>query len=131
MRYAGAGFVISHFKTGKVFRDGKEYSIFTAELCAVLMASSHLVDFPCRLRLCLSIFAWTLLALNNADKFRSDIIFEIKYILHCSLAKGTIVDLCWAPSHCGLLGNSSKTRCLRKHPIILIFPCPREKCVIF
>ena len=83
IRCAGAGFVISHFKTEKAFRDGKEYSMFTAELCAMLMASSHLVDLPCRLRLCLSYFAWSLLALNNADQFRSDIIFEIKYIIHC------------------------------------------------
>ena len=54
----------------------------------------------------------TLLALNNADnKLRSDIIFEIKYMIHCLLAKGTtIVDLCWVPSHCGLFGDDRRAR---------------------
>ena len=57
----------------------------------------------------------TLLALNNADnKFRSNIIFEIKYIIHSLLAKGTIVDFCWVPSHCGLFRNERVDR-IAKH----------------
>ena len=49
--------------------------------------------------------------LNNAvNKFRSDIVFEIKYMIHCLLAKGTIVDFRWVPSHCGLAGNERADR---------------------
>ena len=42
--YTGAGFVTPHFKTEKGFHIGKEYSIFTAELCAILMELLYLVD---------------------------------------------------------------------------------------
>ena len=40
--YSGAGFVIPHFKTGKDFHIAQGYSIFTAELRAVLTALSYL-----------------------------------------------------------------------------------------
>ena len=53
----------------------------------------------------------TLLTLNNVDnKFRSDSLFEMKYMIHCLLAKGTIVYFCWVPSHCGLFGNAMADR---------------------
>ena len=52
-------------------------------------------------------------------------IFEIKYMVHCLLAKGTIVDFWGVPSRYGLFANgngnladkNSKTQCLRKHPL--------------
>ena len=72
------------------------------------MALSYFVDLPysfLSVLFCVDSKA-TLLALKNADnKFRSDIIVEIKYMIHCLLAKGTSVDLCWVPYHCWLFGN--------------------------
>ena len=86
----GAEFVIPHFKTENAFHIGKGYSIFTAELCAILMVLSYFVDLPCMflsILFCVDSKA-TLLALNDDDnKFRSDIIFHIKYMIDCLLAK--------------------------------------------
>ena len=76
-------------------------------MCAVLMALSYLVDLPYTfLSILFSVDSKaTLLVLKNADnKFRSDINFEIKYLLHCLLVTGAIVNICWVPSHCGLFG---------------------------
>ena len=75
--------------------------LFSQRNCVILMALSYLVDLPCTflsIIFCVDSNA-TLLALNNADnKFRSDIIFEIKYMIHCLLAKGAIADLYWVLS---------------------------------
>ena len=101
--YAEAGCVISHFKTERAFHTGNVHCIFTPELLAVFMTFSYLVDLPytfLSILFCVDPKA-TLLALASAladNKFRPDIIFEIKYMIHCLLAKGTSVDLCWVPS---------------------------------
>ena len=48
--------------------------------------------------------------MNNADQFRSDIIFENQ--VHDSLftGKGHYCRLFWVPSHCGLFGNKRADR---------------------
>ena len=78
------------------------------------MALSYVVNLPCS-------FLPILFYMDpDADnKFRSDIIFEIKYMIYCLLAKGTIVDYCWVPSHYGLFGNDriATYGALRKHPL--------------
>ena len=66
-----------------------------------------------------------LLALSNTDnKFRSDIIFEIKYMIHCFLAKGTkliLLSICVGYS-LTVDWQNSKRRCLRKHPLSYWYP---------
>ena len=108
-RYAVAGFVIPHFKTEQNPFILEKGILFTQRNCVHygMTALSSLVDLP---GTCLSILFCvdskdTMFALNNADnKFRSDIIFEIRYMIPCLLVKGIIVDCCWVPSHCGLFG---------------------------
>ena len=66
-----------------------------------------------------------LLALSNTDnKFRSDIIFEIKYKIHCLLAKGTkLVLLSIFVGHSLTVDwQNSKRRCLRNHPLSYWYP---------
>ena len=54
-------------------------------------------------------------ALKNEDnRERCDIIFEIKYLIHCLIMKGSCVDFCWVPSHCGILHNELADRAAKK-----------------
>ena len=47
-----------------------------------------------------------LYALQNWDyKMRRDIIYEVKYLIHCIMFKGIGTEFCWAPSHCDLYWN--------------------------
>ena len=36
---------------------------------------------------------------------RRDIIYEIKYLIHCIMSRGIGIEFCWIPSHCGLYWN--------------------------
>ena len=38
-------------------------------------------------------------------KIRGDILYEIKYLIHCIMYKGIGTEFCWVPSHCGLSWN--------------------------
>ena len=40
-------------------------------------------------------------------KLRNDIIYEIKFLIHCIQSKGIVLDFCWVPSHYGLYWNES------------------------
>ena len=45
-------------------------------------------------------------ALKNWDcKMRGDILYEVKYLIHCILYRGIGIEFCWVPSHCGLYWN--------------------------
>ena len=45
-------------------------------------------------------------ALQNWEcKVRSDIVYEVKYLIHCIISRGIGVEFCWVPSHCGLYWN--------------------------
>ena len=47
-----------------------------------------------------------LYALQNWDyKMRRDIIYEVKYLIHCIMFKGIGIEFCWVPSHCDLYWN--------------------------
>ena len=47
-----------------------------------------------------------LMALKHwKGKMRNDIIFEIKFLIHCIISRGIGLDFCWVPSHCGLFWN--------------------------
>ena len=36
---------------------------------------------------------------------RRDIVYEIKYLIHCIMSRGIGIEFCWIPSHCGLYWN--------------------------
>ena len=44
---------------------------------------------------------------TNIFKERSEIIFEIKLLIHCLSVRGTEIHFCWIPSHCGFAHNNS------------------------
>ena len=47
-----------------------------------------------------------LCALQNWDcKMRRDIVYEVKYLIHYIMSRGTGIEFCWVPSHCGLYWN--------------------------
>ena len=34
-----------------------------------------------------------------------DILYEVKYLIHCIMYRGIGTEFCWVPSHCGLYWN--------------------------
>ena len=39
---------------------------------------------------------------------RRDIFYEVKYLIHCIMSRGTGIGFCWIPSHCGNKGEMKK-----------------------
>jgi len=105
----GAGFVIPDLKINKSYYLGKGLSIFTAELYAILMALHFINDSPLTfygIVFCVDSKS-VLHSISNWDcKLRCDFLFEIRYLIHCIVSKGIVVDFCWVPSHCGINWNN-------------------------
>ena len=104
----GAGFVIPYLNIKESFFLGKGYSIFTAELTAILMALRRVLTLP-NIPFSIAIFSDSKSALqaiqSNGDNERKEIIYEIKHTIHSLLLNKTMVCFCWIPSHCGFLHN--------------------------
>ena len=122
--YTGAGFVIPDLKVKKSYCLGKNFSVFTAELYAILMALSWISDLNVAIYsilICVDSKS-VLCSLRSWDaNVRKDLIFDIKFMIHSVMAKGTFVEFCWIPSHCGIYGNEiadklAKEGALRKNP---------------
>ena len=83
--YTGAGFVIPALKIKQSFCLGKGFSVFTAELFAVLMALTWINDVDIAIYsilLCVDSKS-VLYSLQNWNaKVRKDIIFDMKYVIH-------------------------------------------------
>ena len=46
------------------------------------------------------------MSLTNWDcKMRGDILYEVKYVIHCIMYRGIGIEFCWVPSRCGLEWN--------------------------
>ena len=106
--YAGAGVVIPDMKIQKKYFIGKHFSIFTAELYAILMALHCIIESslsPFCILFCVDSKS-VLQALNNDySKVRPNIVFEIHQLIHTIILNGIRIDFCWIPSHCGLYWN--------------------------
>ena len=105
---SGAAFVIPGLKVQKSFHIGRNYSIFTSELCAILMAlnfiSNTFIDLY-NIVFCVDSKA-VLMALQHwHGKIRNDLIFEIKFLIHSITSRGIQIAFCWVPSHSGLYWN--------------------------
>ena len=79
-------------------------SVFTAELLAIksalkIVMKNHLKE--------ITIFSDSLSSINAIKSYsnKSNIVKEIKFILHEMKLKNISVTLCWIPSHIGLEGN--------------------------
>ena len=105
---AGAAFVIPAFKIEKQYYLGKYFSIFSAELVAVKMALNYLLDQPINfIQVVICVDSQSVLSAiqSSQNKIRPNLIFEIKHHIHCLTLRGSVIQFCWVPSHCGIYGN--------------------------
>ena len=111
--HAGSGFVVPALQINKSYYIGHGYSIFTAELIAILMALQSLLTIPLSflgILLCVDSKS-ALSALNSTiSTHRSEIVLEIKHTINCLILKGIPVTFCWIPSHCGFIYNDAADR---------------------
>ena len=42
---------------------------------------------------------------NWGCKMTGDILYEVKYLIHCIMYRGIGIEFCWVLSHCGLYWN--------------------------
>ena len=83
-------------------------SIFTCELYAIFRALEYLtsssLDFY---GIVISVDSKSVLyALQNwSSSKRKDLLFDIRYMIHCLLFRGIKVSFCWVPSHLGFYWN--------------------------
>ena len=103
----GSAFVIPLLKVEKSFYIGKGFSVFTAEICAILSAlyfiSNGYHSFY-GILLCVDSIS-VLHSLQNWNNLRADLIFEIRHLIHFIKTKGIKISFCWVPSHIGIRGN--------------------------
>ena len=100
---AGAGFVIPAIHVQKSFHLGKGYSVFTAELVAVVMALNTLINIPknfISILLCVDSQSVLKALKSQSHNDRSELIFEIKHLIHSLTIRGPEINMCWIPSHC-------------------------------
>ncbi len=107
---------IPSLKIEKSYHLGRGFSVFTAELLAILMALTYLLNIP--LELINVIFCVdsksVLQSLASSVDSRNNIINEVKQIIHCIQKKGNSIHFCWIPSHCGIMNNDYVDGC-KKH----------------
>jgi ribonuclease HI len=103
---SGCGFVIPDLKIQKDFYLGKRFSIFTAELYAILMALELIFNLPFaifRLVFCVDSKSVLYGLQGWSFKNRSDLLFDIKLLI--SHMRGSEITFCWIPSHCDIFYN--------------------------
>ena len=101
--YAGAGFVIPDFKMSRSFHLGYGYSVYTAELLAILMALSEISNMKgnyTNITFCVDSKS-VLTSLDSSKcKERSEMIYEILHNVNNLIINGTNINFIWVPSHC-------------------------------
>jgi ribonuclease HI len=88
------------------------FSIYTAELFAILNALEFISN--CNygfysILFCVDSLS-VLQSVNDWNNCRSDIIFEIRHLIHRIRLRGIDISFCWVPSHCGIQGNEIADR---------------------
>ena len=100
--------IIPDLKIQRSYYLGRGFSIFTSELYAIFMALDYINNLPfnsCNIVLCVDSQS-VLHALQKwSCKTRRDLIYEIKYLIHCVINKGIRLDFVWVPSHVGIFWN--------------------------
>jgi ribonuclease HI len=109
----GCSFVIPDLKVERTFYLGKGFSIFTSELYAILMALSFISLIQksfYNILICVDSISVLKSIQNWNCKIRTEMIFDIKYLIHEIRTAGIGIDFCWVPSHCGIFGNEIADR---------------------
>ena len=113
----GASFVIPELKVERSYYIGSDLSIFTAELTGILLALEYILTLP-KVIFKIAMLVDSKSVLQSLDyvktNTRPDLVYEIFYLLYCLSVKGTVVDFCWVPSHCGIKGNEMADRAARR-----------------
>jgi ribonuclease HI len=107
---AGSGFVIPALKISKSYYIGKFYSIFIAELVAILMSLYSLCAQPIsffQIVFCVDSMS-VIKALSSPlrDNFQREILSEIRILIHSLIMQGSLVSFCWVPSHLNISANN-------------------------
>ena len=50
---------------------------------------------------------------------RGDVLYEVKYLIHCIMYMGIGIEFCWVPSHCVLYWNEISDK-LSKQPTTIV-----------
>jgi ribonuclease HI len=106
--FAGAAFIIPDLKIEKSIHLGKYFSIFTAELIAILMALEYFISFPhviYHMLICVDSKSVLYALKSLSSKCRPDIIYQICHVVNSLQLRGTRINFCWIPSHSGLYFN--------------------------
>ena len=105
----GCAFHIPGIKVTKQFRLNNGISIFSAELYAILMAVSYVVDLPHSIPdvVILTDSRSALEALQNLTGNRRDMVLEIQQLINQLHYRGSRVTFQWIPSHVGISGNEA------------------------
>ena len=45
---------------------------------------------------------------------RGDILYEVKYLIHCIMYRCIGIEFCWVPSHCGLYWNEISDKLIKQ-----------------
>jgi ribonuclease HI len=105
---AGSAFIIPALDAKQFFYLGKNKSIFSAELSAILMALHCINDCTrtfVRILFCVDSKS-VLTAIQNVNlKVRSDLILDIIHVIHSLSMRGIQITFFWLPSHCGIYHN--------------------------
>ena len=113
---AGAAYIIPDLKIKKSFHLGENKSVFTAELVAVLMALNFFINFPkviFQLLFCVDSKSVICALRSIQTQVRSELVTEIRHLIHLLSLQGSYITFCWIPSHCGFYHNE-KVDCLAK-----------------
>ena len=106
---SGFGFYIPALNVNKSFHIGKGKGIFTSELYAILMSLNYVYDTNYdiyKLAVCVDSKSVLQTIENwNFCSSRSDLVFEIRFLVHILSIKGIEVSFVWIPSHVGIRGN--------------------------
>ena len=114
---SGAAFLIPDLKVEKSFYLGKNKSIFTCELMAILMALNFVVLFPktiFQILFCVDSKGVLYAMKSFSLKIRSEMIMEISHLIHILSLRGSDITFCWIPSHCGLYYNEKVDKAAKK-----------------
>lgn len=112
----GCAFCIPDLNITKRYKLNSDVSIVSAELYAIYMALSFIVDCPRNIQRVVVITdsKASLQAIKSMSDNRQDLILDINHLSAELLQRGTFLDMLWVPSHSGISGNDMADRAAKQ-----------------